>query len=105
MATKLSGGAKFTYGAQGFAKLDIYKDGSSEVRFYSVKDNKIVYQANVLSANEKKVFNKFPSQNITSKKASIYTQKEVNKSKVSSHSQKTLNRQNILNTHSNQNSH
>ena len=30
--------------------------------------------------------------------------KEVNKSKVSSHSQKTLNRQNILNTHSNQNS-
>ena len=82
MATKLSGGAKFTYGAQGFAKLDIYKDGSSEVRFYSVKDNKIVYQANVLSANEKKVFNKFPSQNITSKKASIYTQKEVNKSKT-----------------------
>ena len=82
MATKLSGEAKFTYGAQGFAKLDIYKDGSSEVRFYTVNDDKIVYQANVLSANEKKVFNKFPSQNITSKKASIYTQKEVNKSKT-----------------------
>ena len=33
MATKLTGNAKFTYGAQGFAKLDIYKDGSSNVRF------------------------------------------------------------------------
>ena len=34
--TKLSGAAKFTYGAQGFAKLDVYKNGSSTVKFYTV---------------------------------------------------------------------
>jgi hypothetical protein len=48
-ATKLTGAAKFTYGAQGFAKLDIYEDGSSIVSFYTVKDQKIVYQTQVLS--------------------------------------------------------
>tara|TARA_B110000238_G_scaffold195895_1_gene235785 strand:+ start:4396 stop:8088 length:3693 start_codon:yes stop_codon:yes gene_type:complete len=82
MATKLSGGAKFTYGAQGFAKLDIYKDGSSEVRFYTVKDDKIVYQTQVLEADEKKVFKAFTDQKITEKKASIYTQEEITKSKT-----------------------
>jgi hypothetical protein len=82
MATKLSGGAKFTYGAQGFAKLDIYKDGSSEVRFYTVNDDKVVYQTQVLQADEKKVFNKFPNSKITEKKASIYTQEEITKSKT-----------------------
>jgi hypothetical protein len=82
MATKLSGGAKFTYGAQGFAKLDIYKDGSSEVRFYTVKEDKIVYQTQVLEADEKKVFKAFTDQKITDKKASIYTQEEITKSKT-----------------------
>jgi hypothetical protein len=80
-ATKLSNGVKFSYGTQGFAKLDIYKDGSSEVRFYTVNDDKIVYQTQVLQADEKTVFNTFPNPEITSKKASIYTQEEITKSK------------------------
>jgi predicted phosphodiesterase len=80
-ATKLSGGVKFSYGAQGFAKLDIYKDGSSEVSFYSVNDDKIVFKTEVLSANEKKVLNTFPKRKIIEKKASIYTKEEVTKSK------------------------
>ncbi|UAM97309.1 metallophosphoesterase [Polaribacter litorisediminis] len=81
-ATKLSGGAKFTYGAQGFAILDIYENGSSEVRFFTVKDDKIVYQTQVLKADEKKVFKAFTNKEITGKKASIYTQEEVTKSKT-----------------------
>lgn len=81
-ATKLSGGAKFTYGAQGFAKLDVYKDGSSTVSFHTVKDDKIVYQSQVLSEDEKKNFATFPLQGITEKKASIYTQEEITKSKL-----------------------
>jgi hypothetical protein len=81
-ATKLSGGAKFTYGAQGFAKLDVYKDGSSTVSFHTVKDDKIVYQSQVLSEDEKKNFTTFPLQGITEKKASIYTQEEITKSKL-----------------------
>lgn len=79
MATKLSGGAKFTYAAQGFAKLDIYKDGSSIVRFYTAQDDKIVYQAQVLSPNERKVFNTFPKNRVSEKKAAIYTKEEVTK--------------------------
>ena len=80
-ATKLSDGVNFSYGTQGFAKLDIYKDGSSEVRFYTVNDDKIVYQTQVLQADEKTVFNTFPNPKITGKKASIYTQEEITKSK------------------------
>jgi len=78
--TKLAGNAKFTYGTQGFAKLNIYKDGSSKVRFYSVKDNKVVYESEVLPANEKKNFKTFSNTEITEKKASIYTKEEVDKS-------------------------
>ena len=80
--TKLTGNAKFTYAAQGFAKLDIYKDGSSNVRFYTVKDDKVVYQSEVLPANSKKDFTTFPKNNSTHKKASIYTKEEVTKSGV-----------------------
>ena len=80
--TKLTGNAKFTYGEQGFAKLDVYKDGSSNVSFYTVKDDKVVYQTEVLKANEKKSFTTFPKNSITEKKASIYTKEEINKSGV-----------------------
>ena len=79
-ATKLTGDAKFTYGEQGFAKLEVYKDGSSKVKFYTVKDNKVVYESDILPANEKKTFTTFPKSTITSKKASIYNDDEVNKS-------------------------
>ena len=81
-ATKLSGGAKFTYGTQGFARLDVYEDGSSKVQFYSVEDNKNVFQTNVLPANNKNIFTPFPKNKITEKKAAIYTKEEIDKSGV-----------------------
>ena len=80
--TKLTKNAKFTYGEQGFAKLEIYKDGASNVCFYTVKDNKVVYQTEVFKANEKKGFTTFPKNIITEKKASIYTKEEITKSSV-----------------------
>ncbi len=79
-ATKLTGETKFTYGEQGFAKLDVFKDGSSKVSFYTVKDNKVVYETEVLPANEKKTFTTYPKNTLTSKFASIYTVNEVKKS-------------------------
>jgi len=82
MATKLTGNAKFTYGAQGFAKLDVYEDGSSNVAFYTVKDDEIVYATEVLPANENTNFAPFTNTNITAKKASIYTKEEVEKSGI-----------------------
>jgi hypothetical protein len=78
-ATKLAGGAKFTYGGQGYAKLDIYKDGSSNVSFYAVNEDKVVYQTNVLTPNKKKTFTTYPDRKTTEKSASIYTNKEVTK--------------------------
>ena len=82
MPTKLSGAAKFTYASQGFAKLDIYKNGASIVRFYSVNDDKIVFETEVLKANKKKNFTTFPNNTITQKKASIYTKEEIDKSGI-----------------------
>ncbi|KGL61940.1 metallophosphoesterase [Polaribacter sp. Hel1_85] len=79
--TKLTGNAKFTYGEQGFAKLNIYKDGSSNVLFYTVKDDKIVYKTEVLEAFEKKQYTTFPQNRISEKTASIYTKEEINKSR------------------------
>ncbi len=80
--TKLTNGVKFSYGAQGFAKLDVFKDGSSEVRFYAVNDDKIVYESQVLPPNEKKGFTTFPKSTITEKKSSVYTKEEVTKSGI-----------------------
>ncbi|WP_333780678.1 metallophosphoesterase [Tenacibaculum retecalamus] len=79
-ATKLTGGAKFTYGNQGFAKLDIYEDGSSNVRFYSVNDKKVVYQTNVLRPDKKKNFTTYPETKISEKSAAVYANKEVTRS-------------------------
>lgn len=81
-ATKLARGAKFTYGGQGFAKLDIYKDGSSNVSFYSVNDDKIVYQTSVLTPNKKKTFTTYPNNKVTEKSTSVYTTEEVTKGRL-----------------------
>ena len=79
-ATKNIGNGKFSYGASGFAKLDVYKDGSSNVRFYSLKDDAVVFETEVLPANKKKNFQTFPKNRLAEKSASIYTTQEVTKS-------------------------
>ena len=48
------GSGQFGYGTSGYAKLDVYKDGSSHLTFYSTDDEKIVYQSEVFPANSKK---------------------------------------------------
>lgn len=81
-ATKNVNGGKFSYGTQGFARLDIYKDGSSTVHFYTAKDRKIVYEANVFEADSIIEFSDFPNSKLSDKTASVYTKEEVEKSKV-----------------------
>ena len=39
MATRNQGGGLFSYGAPGYARLDIFTDGSSHVRFYAVGED------------------------------------------------------------------
>lgn len=78
-AVKNVNGGVFGYGTQGFARLDVYKDGSSTVHFYTAKDKKIVFEANVFNADSKHDFKDFPNAKLKVKKASVYSDNEVNK--------------------------
>ena len=80
-ATKNVNGGKFSYGTQGFARLDVFKDGSSTVHFYTAKDRKIVYEANVFKADSIIEYKDFPNAKLKEKKASVYTEEEVKKNK------------------------
>lgn len=84
-ATRLINGSQFSTGQMGYAKLEIYKDGSSNVQFYGVNNEakeEGLFSTQVLKAdtkNQEKYFEKdFPS----SVKASIYTAEETDKSKI-----------------------
>ena len=71
------GGGEFASASQGFARLDVFKDGSSYVRFYS-KDE-LLYTTQIFPEDDKPVetFSEtFPKKKITS----IYTKEETNKS-------------------------
>ncbi len=79
--TRLSKGVKFSYGSQGFAKLDIYKNGASEVSFYAVKNKGVVYKTQIFPASKKNKFNSFPTP-ASHKKASVYSNEEITKSNL-----------------------
>ncbi len=78
-ATRNVGKGQFSYGTPGYAVLDVYADGASHVRFYSVEDSKVVFQTQVLVKNiEEKSVNystSFPKEKI----ASIYKNEEITK--------------------------
>ena len=80
--TKNVNGGVFSYGTQGFARLDIYKDGSSTVHYYTAKERKIVFEANVFDADSIMEFKSFPNAKLKQKEASIYSDNEVKKSKT-----------------------
>lgn len=78
--TRNVGGGQFSYGTQGFARLDVFKDGSSHVRFYAAEENKVVFETEVLPARVKEAKMDYPSQFPKEKSASIYTEEETQKS-------------------------
>jgi len=79
-ATRNVGGGQFSYGTSGYARLDVFKDGSSHVRFYSVDDNNIAFQTQVLQQDLKSTTISYPDDFPKEKVASIYTEEETNKS-------------------------
>lgn len=79
-ATRLVKGSKFTSGTNGFAILNFYKDGSSQVKFISAENNKVIYQDQVFEPEEEPVTIKYPKISQDSVKASIYTDEETAKS-------------------------
>jgi hypothetical protein len=81
-ATKNVKGGVFSYGTQGFARLDVYKNGASTVHYYSAKDRKIVFEADVFKKNNPIELKDFPNAKLTEKAAAIYTDAEVTKGKL-----------------------
>jgi len=71
----------FSSSDAGYVRFDVFNDGSSYVRFYSAKTNTIIYQIEVLSSNQEIKVSNFKINSPKSVKASIYTEKEIDKSK------------------------
>jgi hypothetical protein len=74
-------GGKFSFGTKGYAKLDVFDDGSSFVSFISLNDMKTLYQNTVLLPDNKKQEIGFPVSFPATFKSSIYSLDETNKSK------------------------
>ena len=82
--TKLLNGSQFSTGKMGYATLEVYKDGSSRVRFYGVGENnneEFLFTNEVLPPTqvtfEAELTVSFPD----SVEASVYTDNEIEKSK------------------------
>ncbi|WP_241448739.1 metallophosphoesterase [Aquimarina pacifica] len=82
-AVSLGKDGLFSYPGQGFSVLDIYRDGSSSVRFYANEKGtpKIVYQTEVHSKEEPYSYNTVSRSFNRDTLSSIYDKKEVEKSK------------------------
>ncbi len=79
-ATRNVGGGLFSYATPGFARLDVFKDGSSFVRFFSVNDKKDVFETQVLPKDKKnEASSKFKTSFPTETVSSIYSEKETEK--------------------------
>ena len=74
--TRNVGGGQFSYGTNGYAQLDVYKDGSSQLKFYSSDEQKVVYSTEVIPPDP--VFDKdYPANFPPQMSASIFTEEEV----------------------------
>ncbi len=80
--TRNIGDGKFSYATPGYARLDVFTDGSSHVRFYSADGDKIVFETQVLSEDKKAQSYEYASLFPNEKTASIYTNEETNKGSI-----------------------
>ncbi|SDG94097.1 metallophosphoesterase [Winogradskyella thalassocola] len=75
-AVRNVGSGLFGYAIPGYAKLIVYKDGSSHVAFFAIEEQKDVFQAEVFPVNKtpiKEVYDNVSSYTL----ASIYTEEET----------------------------
>lgn len=81
--TRLLNGSQFSTGHRGYATLEIYDDGSSQVRFYGVEENneeEFLFSTEVLPPDRTVYAEKFQDVFPAEAKASIYTDEEIDKS-------------------------
>ncbi len=80
--TRNTGSGKFSFATQGYAQLDVFKDGSSYVRFFQATTNKVVFETQVLKPNQIENQTIYSSNIPAEKTASIYTTEETTKTKA-----------------------
>lgn len=79
--TKLVAG-QFSYGAYGYARLDVFEDGSSYVRFYEAPNNTVVFETQVHPANNNSHEISYTANFPDTVSASIYANEETRKNKL-----------------------
>jgi len=70
----------FSSSDSGYARFDVFTDGSSIVRFYSAKEYKVIFQTEVFSEDKKENNSNYENSFPATKLASVYSEKEVTKS-------------------------
>ncbi|MDV7187347.1 metallophosphoesterase [Lutibacter sp. TH_r2] len=77
-------GSKFSYGGLGYAKVDIYKNGASKVSFFTEKNNKqeLLYSTEIFPPSNNNKITTYPTKFPKSFSASIYSEKEIEKSEL-----------------------
>jgi hypothetical protein len=78
--TRNIGAGQFSYGTPGYARLDVYKDGSSHVRFYGTEENKLVYETDVIKSEDKKSVKVYPTTFPKEMAGLVYSEEETDKS-------------------------
>src|SRR5690606_21971111 len=74
----------FTYGNNGYATLDIYKDGAATVRIYGSKDDKelLLFEHRILEPTKDFDTNTLDQKFTNTTKSSIYSNKMTKKSRI-----------------------
>ncbi len=81
--TRLLNGSKFSTGQRGYATLEVYTDGSSQVRYFGVdgnKDEEFLFTSQVLPPDRKLFQGKYDEKFPTTVKASVYSEDEIDRS-------------------------
>ena len=73
------GGGKFAAGKNGYARLDVFNDGSSFVRFFEVKNEQPMFGTQVLKPNAKTTIPDYDTNFPETVKASVYTDDQTDK--------------------------
>jgi hypothetical protein len=78
-ATKLTPSGLYSESKQGYAKLIVYKDGSSHVQFFADGKKEPSFETTVINSDKHMQLINYPSQFPETKSASVYTEEEVTK--------------------------
>ncbi|MEM6686801.1 MAG: phosphoesterase, partial [Bacteroidota bacterium] len=78
--TKLKNNGLFAYAANGYAKLNVYKNGASQLTFYTITENntsEIVYGTEIYAKNKAETIPNYATEFPSKVSAAIYTTEET----------------------------